>query len=270
MDTTSEPPAFNLTDTDREVLAMTDEQFVPHDWDNLKDIIVMGTTPHRVPLPLMHPLHFQYRINQHKREYLMMARLSPHTARNDLGALKRKPSDLFRYLSWSRDTKAQYGSITNFICKRRLGWHLPEPAGTSDSSGTAVADSEPVFPYNNPIPFADPSDYKILRNDWPYGLAPGIAHLCVWLRTPVPVQEHGGDLTHESRALIEEFVQRTFVDRLAREGYSNPEDRVLWFKNWTALQSVRSLEHIHVLVRDVPESILFEWTQEPPRDGVPN
>ncbi|KAF7168972.1 hypothetical protein CNMCM5623_001853 [Aspergillus felis] len=230
MDTTPEPPAFNLTDTDREVLAMTDDQFVPHDWDNLKDII----------------------------------------ARNDLGALKRKPSDLVRYLSWSRDTKAQYGSITNFICKRRLGWHLPEPAGTSDSSGTAVADSEPVFPYNNPIPFADPSDYKILRNDWPYGLAPGIVHLCVWLRTPVPVQEHGGDLTDESRALIEEFVERTFVARLAREGYSNPKDHVQWFKNWTALQSVRSLEHIHVLVRDVPESILFEWTQEPPRKGAPN
>jgi hypothetical protein len=133
-----------------------------------------------------------------------------------------------------------------------------------------VADSEPVFPYNNPIPFADPSDYKILRNDWPYGLAPGIAHLCVWLRTPVPVHEHGGDLTDESRALIEEFVQRTFVERLAREGYTNPKNHVLWFKNWTALQSVRSLEHIHVLVRDVPESILFEWTQEPPRGRVPN
>jgi hypothetical protein len=41
MDTTPELPAFNLTDTDREVLAMTDDQFVPHDWDNLKDIIGM-------------------------------------------------------------------------------------------------------------------------------------------------------------------------------------------------------------------------------------
>lgn len=48
MDTTSEPPAFNLTDTDREVLAMTDEQFVPHDWDNLKDIIGMRSRPYLV------------------------------------------------------------------------------------------------------------------------------------------------------------------------------------------------------------------------------
>ncbi|GAA5230629.1 hypothetical protein GCM10025794_33870 [Massilia kyonggiensis] len=48
MDTTSEPPAFNLTDTDREVLAMTDDQFVPHDWDNLKDIIGMRSRPYLV------------------------------------------------------------------------------------------------------------------------------------------------------------------------------------------------------------------------------
>ncbi|EAW14319.1 GIG1 family protein [Aspergillus clavatus NRRL 1] len=254
MASTPEPPAFNLTETDLEILAMTDDQFILHDWENLKDIIGMEVQKPKNRIIDGHP--------------------SAQTARNDLGALKRKPSDLARYLSWSRDTKAQYGSITNFICKRRLGWHLPEPTGTSASAstGAGVADSEPVFPFNNPIPFADPSDYKILRNDWPYGVAPGIAHLCVWLRTPVPVQEHGGDLTDESRALIEGFVRETFVERLAKEEgrYSRPEDHVLWFKNWTALQSVRSLEHIHVLIRDVPESILYEWTQEWPADGVPN
>lgn len=129
------------------------------------------------------------------------------------------------------------------------------------NSASGTADSGPVLPFANPIPFADPSDYKILRNDWPYGLAPGIVHLVVWLRTPVPVKEDGGDLTEESRGLIEGFVKRVFVGRLEREGFDGAEGQVLWFKNWSALQSVRSLEHVHILVRDVPDHILEEWAE---------
>jgi hypothetical protein len=48
-------PAFNLTDLDHQLLAMTDEEFVHHDWEDLKDIIGMslslflsklGNSPH--------------------------------------------------------------------------------------------------------------------------------------------------------------------------------------------------------------------------------
>ncbi|CAG8152355.1 unnamed protein product [Penicillium salamii] len=210
-------PAFNLTPLDHQLLAMTDEEFVYHDWSELKDII----------------------------------------ARNDLGALKRKPSDLRRYLAWSAETKSQYGSIMNYICQRRLQWPSPGPA-----SGTESAIQPPPV-VKNPRPFADPEDYKILRNDWPYGLTPGIAHLVVWLRTPIPVQSGEGHLTEESRELINDFVQRTFVDRLAKQpGIADPASHVLWFKNWVGLQSVRALEHVHILVRDVPEEILFEWSGE--------
>ena len=48
-----------------------------------------------------------------------------------------------------------------------------------------------------------------------------------------------GSLVPESRALIDGFVNRVFVQRLEREqGGENglgPGDQVLWFKNWTAL-----------------------------------
>ncbi|KAL3471936.1 hypothetical protein BJX99DRAFT_262759 [Aspergillus californicus] len=208
-----EPPAFHLTDTDRAVLAQTDEEFIYHDWDDLQDII----------------------------------------ARGDLGILKRKPSDLIRYLQWTKEAKAAYGTITNYICQRRLCWLLPDP-----SSPTAA------FPFNNPIPFADPADFKILRNDWPYGLAKGVSHLVVWSRTPIPVKGADGVITEESYALIEDFVQRTFVRRLAEEGdlFSDPKSHVLWFKNYTALQSVRGLEHVHILLREVPDRFLHEWTGE--------
>ncbi len=65
-------------------------------------------------------------------------------------------------------------------------------------------------------------------------------------------------MTKRSRRQIEEFVEKTFVDRVA--GLEVGRDRVQWFKNWTALQSVPGLEHIHVLVRDVPEEAIEGWT----------
>lgn len=33
------PPPFNLTEVDRQVLAQTDEEFVFHDWDELRGIL---------------------------------------------------------------------------------------------------------------------------------------------------------------------------------------------------------------------------------------
>ncbi|CAK7245553.1 MAG: hypothetical protein STHCBS139747_007137 [Sporothrix thermara] len=202
---------FPLTDTDRYVLSLTDEQYVHHDWADLKNIIDT----------------------------------------NNLAVLKRKPSDLRRYMKWTADTKAEYGSITRYLIVHRL----PKAWG-----------SDPPYVPVSAVPFADPSDYRVLTNDWPYGLAPDITHIVVWTRTPVPTDPATGDMTQDSRAGVAAFVQRYFADSLTQEDGANGkgEDRVLWFKNWVQLQSVRQLEHIHVLVRNVSPALLARWTEELP------
>ena len=145
--------------------------------------------------------------------------------------------------------------MTNFVCKERLHW---EPLKPSSSPYEEVnGDSGPLFHCNDPRPFASPKDYKILLNDWPYGISPNITHLVVWLKTPIPVQQPEGYLTPESTELIEGFVQRTFVEPLREMGQGR--DQVQWFKNWVGLQSVRGLDHFHVLVRDVPAEVLEQW-----------
>jgi len=116
----------------------------------------------------------------------------------------------------------------------------------------------PPFTPVSKTPFDHPSDYRVLVNDWPYGFVDGITHLVVWSRTPIETKSDRGDMTLESRARIAAFVKRYFVDRLGPGG----EDQVVWFKNWTALQSVRSLEHIHVLVRDIDPATIAEWSKE--------
>ncbi|RDW65417.1 hypothetical protein BP5796_10109 [Coleophoma crateriformis] len=193
---------FPLTDTDKWVLSLTDDQFKLHSWDELKEII----------------------------------------AQNRLEVLKRKPSDLRRYMAWSASTNAQYGSMTNYLLAHRL----PQSWG------------RPPFTPSSLVPFEDKSDYSILVNDWPYGLEKGISHIVVWSRTPIETDEKTGDVTDLSRARIQDFIKRTFMDSLSEDG----NKRVMWFKNWVALQSVRSLEHIHVLVRDAEADDLKSWAKQ--------
>ena len=82
-------------------------------------------------------------------------------------------------------------------------------------------------------------------------------------------QKPEGYLTPDSIALVEDFVQRTFVEPLSSYGSKEhvsdrPRDRVLWFRNWTGLQSVRGLEHVHVLIRDAPKDLLDLWISDRP------
>ncbi|KAM3525222.1 hypothetical protein NHJ13051_004087 [Beauveria bassiana] len=168
---------------------------------------------------------------------------------NQLQDLKRTPIELRKYLEWTAGIKAEYGSMTDYLMKNRLPAAWGQPPFTSAST----------------VPMADASDYAILLNDWPYALAPGITHVIVWTRTRIPADDDRGDMLPESRRLVGDFVRRTFADALGPGG----EDRVLWFKNWVALQSVRALEHFHVLVKDVDHDMLEKWTGERPKGKRP-
>jgi len=170
--------------------------------------------------------------------------------KNEIHVLKRRPSDLRRYIKWTAEIVSAYGSTLNYLLANRLptAWGSP-----------------PFTPVSNTA-FEHPSDYRVLINDWPYGLAPGITHIVVWTRTDIETDSDKGAPTPESRAMIEAFVKRYFVDRLGPGG----ESQVAWFKNWVALQSVRSVAHIHVLVRDVEPAIIEEWTREQDWHRVPS
>ena len=145
--------------------------------------------------------------------------------------------------------------MTNFVCQERLHWTPLPHSSTTEPDG--AGDPGPVFACADPRPFASPSDYRILLNDWPYGISTSITHLVVWLKTPIPVQQPEGYLTPESTELIERFVQKTFIKPLLE--MEEGRDQVQWFKNWVGLQSVRGLDHFHVLVRDAPKGLLERW-----------
>jgi len=152
-------------------------------------------------------------------------------------------------MAWSAETKAEYGSVPNYILKKRLRW-TPLPSSTPELG--------PIFDVRSQTPFQDRHDYKTLPNDWPYGFESGIVHLVVWLKTRLDTEPSKGDMTAKSRKQVEDFVHRTFINRV--EDLPGAKEKVMWFKNWTALQTVPSMDHVHILVRDVPADIIAEWT----------
>lgn len=165
---------------------------------------------------------------------------------NQLDELKRWPSALKAYLAWTAHVKEKYGSIMSYLLEQRLFWQPRE-----DGSGALR------FDVKNVTPFADTADYKILRNDWTYAFEPGIRHIVVWLKQRLPVDDDGA-LNEKGRWLVNDFVSTEFR---RKAGEDEEGSKIIWFKNTTNLQSVRSLEHFHVLVRDVDDQVLEQWTQ---------
>ena len=149
--------------------------------------------------------------------------------------------------------------MPNFVCEERLHW-TPSRIDPNDK-GSGL---EP----QNHTPFANRADYKILRNDWPYATPPDISHLVIWLKTPFAVSKPEGHLLPEGRAQIEAFVHRTFAKPLEVIYGKDSESRILWFKNWSALQSVGTLEHFHCFVRGAEEDLLKQWTGEGKRSTM--
>lgn len=207
--------------------------------------------PSLLPFPRDNPPFALTAIDTHQLS-LTDAEYTPHAWENlnslidagRLDELKRWPSQLKAYLAWSAHVKEKYGSATSYLLSQRLLW---EPV--DDASGAMA------FGVRDPVPFADREDFKILRNDWPYGHEEGIRHICVWLKQRLPVDERGA-LSDEGRRMVEEFMEREFR---AKAKETKRDSKILWFKNTTNLQSVRSLEHLHVLVRNVDQEVLKQW-----------
>ena len=131
---------------------------------------------------------------------------------------ERVPTDLRRYLHYNHDLKKTHGSVLKFVQDERLRW-------------------EEIIPSADPH-FTNPADFKILWNDWPYGLETGISHIVVWTKFLIDEDPSSsdGDMTDEAREEIEAFVRKTFCD----EGQI-PRERLVWFKNWRALKSVHAI-----------------------------
>ncbi|KAG8627127.1 hypothetical protein KVT40_004610 [Elsinoe batatas] len=128
--------------------------------------------------------------------------------------------------------KNDWGSIMNFVLKERIRWTDLAPSGA---------------------PFENPTDIKILYNDWPYGIDEDIVHLVVWTKFESEEDPSTGDLSDKGRKQIDDYVQETFRSRFL-------PDHVVWFKNWRSLKSVEAIEHFHVMLFKPDRAVVAELT----------
>lgn len=116
------------------------------------------------------------------------------------------------------------------------------------------------------------ADIKILYNDWPYGIDERIVHLVVWTKFDLPDDPSTKELASDMRAQIDDYVDKTFCQAVPKENVSSKtamllrssrrltSSKVIWFKNWTALKSIHSVEHFHVMLFDPDPNLIEEVT----------
>lgn len=149
--------------------------------------------------------------------------------------------------------------MLSFVRQERLRWDNTVPSGDE--------------------PFSNPADFKILYNDWPYFIDQDITHLVVWTKFLINEDERTGEVTGEAKAMIEEFIMRTFCSSSndPEEGAKRMDrDQITWFKNWKSLKSVHELgmwrkcdlttsrnhwliraqEHFHIMLYKAPMDLL--------------
>lgn len=101
----------------------------------------------------------------------------------------RRPSDLRRYREFVWRLQRECGSVMAYMLRERLRW-----------GGEGEEQQQPL----GSGPFECEADFRVLFNDWPYGLDPRIVHLVVW--TKFELADDG-----ETEAVVEGFVERTFL-----------------------------------------------------------
>ena len=156
---------------------------------------------------------------------------------NRLDLFQRVPSDLRLYRQYCAKLVEEYGSVMNFVINERLGWSDLTPS--------------PLPATGNP--FDNQNDYKILYNDWPYGVDERITHLVVWTKFSLPPDPKSelGDISPETRQMIQDFVDDIF----------GTQD-VIWFLNWASLKSIHSVEHFHVMLLNADRNYVDVWTEQ--------
>lgn len=116
--------------------------------------------------------------------------------KNELEAFQREPLELRRYLQFIHLLKKRYGSIMTFILSERLGWEEGDHGEERGCEGRDMFENE--------------AEWKILWNDWPYGIDARIVHLVVWTKFELKDDEATGLLKPKVKDVIQTFVQRIF------------------------------------------------------------
>lgn len=160
---------------------------------------------------------------------------------NELELFARSKSQIEKYHDFKKQLISQGTTVFKHLVANSLQW-------CDETEISGLSDSEVTIRRSNGGLFENADDLKIIHNDFPYYLEDNITHLCVWSKQPIKSDPSSvlGDISPETRAIVEKYVCDKFVTQLGI-----PREDLVWFRNWEALQSVKEISHIHVLIRNM-------------------
>ncbi|ANZ74511.1 BA75_00412T0 [Komagataella pastoris] len=146
--------------------------------------------------------------------------------RNDIDKLYRSRDCKKCYDMHKQHLIYQGSSVENYVLQK-LQWHK------GDNGNYFGESSRP---------------YQIERNQFPYYFTPDLVHFVAWLKTEIPPDPHSplGDISDETRKSLDALITELFVLRVGID-----RSRLIWFRNWGALQSIKGVPHIHIVVKDL-------------------
>lgn len=152
---------------------------------------------------------------------------------NKLELLARSQLETNRYINFKHELKVANVNIMDHVLEKELGW----------SKGKLILDNAE----DNKRSFVDPSTIKIIYNQFPYYFPSNVQHLCIWSSIEIPNDPNSavGDISSATKEVINRYIEKTFTKK-----YNLDPEQICWFKNWGSLQSIKSISHIHIVIRD--------------------
>ncbi|CCG22519.1 hypothetical protein CORT_0B08140 [Candida orthopsilosis Co 90-125] len=167
---------------------------------------------------------------------------------NQLESFARSEEQYHSYQKFKHDLSSQGITINDHVLKDELQWKQ------ADIRHQTSTPSPPEYTISQPqdLIFYNDNDIKIIFNKFPYYFENSVVHLCIWSKLTIPndVNSSVGDISPLTKRIIERYLQKTFIDK------GIPKENLVWFRNWSSLQSIRSVSHIHVLLRSADEHFI--------------
>ncbi|KAI5952995.1 hypothetical protein CANMA_005020 [Candida margitis] len=170
---------------------------------------------------------------------------------NQLESFARSEEQYYKYQQFKSDLSSQGITLNDHVLKDELQWKQSD-IRCQTSPATKSLPREYSISQPQDLIFYSDDDIKIIYNKFPYYFKDSVIHLCVWSKLIIPddINSPEGDISPLTKRIIERYLKKTFIDK----GVS--KNNLVWFRNWTSLQSVRSVSHIHVLLHDVDDGLI--------------
>ncbi|TID12951.1 hypothetical protein CANINC_005050 [Pichia inconspicua] len=160
--------------------------------------------------------------------------------RYELEKLGRSAEQLQKYNDFKKKMRENNIDLATHLFITTLKW-LPPHADIHMTPEEAVKLIKP----EDTRPFCNPHDVCITLNDFPYYIAGKTLHMLVWVKFPMDPDPNSpiGDIDNSMKDIIEQYVRATFVKHAGVN-----RDDLIWWKNYAAIQSIKTIPHVHVLV----------------------